>query len=203
MKKGINSGDSVCLSEGRNKCSEFKVLNVSLSWDFMPCGVLLAVVISAAICTEVLVSKTPFQTGEFSNEFLVFYKDSLLVWEYCFCRVTLMNTPQALCSSQTYNHTPKSDLGSSIGTKATSPTREWGGKKQYDNSECPAVIMVFMKRWNWVQTKSVAAGKINSLALLRDPCLSWGYSKHTKTLQFFFISQEWGNEVHRLLVIIN
>lgn len=92
-------------------------------------------------------------------------------------------------------------------SEAINPMKERGGERQYDNSERPAVIMVFMKRWNSVQTKSVAPGKINSLALRRDPCLSWGYSKHTKTLLLFFfffpISQEWGNEVHRLLVIIN
>lgn len=88
-------------------------------------------------------------------------------------------------------------------SEAINPMKGWGVERRYDNSERPAVIMVFMKRWNSVQTKSVAPGKINSLALRRDPCLSWGYSKHTKTLLLFFISQEWGNEVHRLLVIIN
>lgn len=33
----------------------------------MPCGISLAVVVSVATCTEVVISKKPFQTGEISK----------------------------------------------------------------------------------------------------------------------------------------
>ena len=51
-----------------------------------------------------------------------------------------------MCLSQTLSHTPNSDMRRSIATEAINPIREKGGEKQYDNSERPAVIMVFMKR---------------------------------------------------------
>lgn len=51
-----------------------------------------------------------------------------------------------MCLSQTLSHTPNSDMSSSVGTEAVNPIRERGGERQYDNSERPAVIMVFMKR---------------------------------------------------------
>lgn len=135
-------------------------------------------------CTEAVVSKKAFQTGGYiSNEFFSVLRGQSSSQSESIA--TLINTTQAMCLSQTLSHTPNSDMSSSIATEAINPIREWGGEKQYDNSERPAVIMVFMKRWNRVQTKSVAPGKINSLALRHDPCPSWGYSKHTKTLLLF------------------
>lgn len=51
-----------------------------------------------------------------------------------------------MCLSQTLSHAPSSDMSSSVATEAVNPIRERGGERQYDNSERPAVIMVFMKR---------------------------------------------------------
>lgn len=102
-----------------------------------------------------------------------------------------------LCLSQTLSQTPNSDMSCSIATGAISPVREWGQEKQYDNSECTAVIMVFMKRWNWVQTKSVAPGKINSLALRCDPDCLEGTANIPKLCCFFHQSgvREWSASI--------